>query len=82
MDYFTEPSRMDGPMWGLSFEENQTFYMQTLLTILRIPGIFLMDIWWSGQLESSIADIADFGIHLILFVLVKIPSDCFHQYLI
>ena len=69
---------MDGPMWGLSFEENETFYMKTLLTILRIPGMFLIDIWWSENLNSSIPvsldlqDIADSGIHLILFVLVNI----------
>ena len=69
---------MDGPMWGLSFEENEKFYMKTLLTILRIPGMFLIDIWWSENLNSSIPvsldlqDIADSGIHLILFVLVNI----------
>ena len=69
---------MDGPMWGLSIEENETFYMKTLLTILRIPGMFLIDIWWSENLNSSIPvsldlqDIADSGIHLILFVLVNI----------
>ena len=69
---------MDGPMWGLSYEENEKFYMKTLLTVLRIPGIFLVDIWWTDHLKSSIPesielqDIADSGLHLILFVLVNI----------
>ena len=68
---------MDGPMWGLSYEENEKLHMKTLLCILRVPGLFLIDIWWTDHLKSSIPasleveDIADSGIHLILFVLVK-----------
>ena len=79
-DDFTESSRMDGPMWGLSYEENETFHMKTLLTILRIPGMFLIDLWWGEHLKSSIPvslnlqDIADSGIHLIIFVLVNIST--------
>ena len=71
---------MDGPMWGLSYEENEKFYMKTLLAVLRIPGIFLVDTWWTDHLKSSIPesielqDIADSGLHVILFVLVNIST--------
>ena len=71
---------MDGPMWGLSYEENEKLYMRTLLCVLRIPGLFLMDIWWTDHVNSSIPvsldlqDVADSGIHLILFVLVNITE--------
>ena len=71
---------MDGPMWGLSYEENENLYMRTLLCVLRIPGLFLMDIWWTDHVNSSIPvsldlqDVADSGIHLILFALVNITK--------
>ena len=71
---------MDGPMWGLSYEENEKLYMRTLLCVLRIPGLFLMDIWWTDHVNSSIPvsldlqDVADSGIHLILFALVIITE--------
>ena len=67
-------------MWGLSFEENEKFYMKTLLTILRIPGMFLLDIWWSDNEKSFIflalglKDTSDSGLHLLLFVLVNISN--------
>ena len=67
-------------MWGLSYEENEKLYMRTLLCVLRIPGLFLMDIWWTDHVNSSIPvsldlqDVADSGIHLILFALVIITE--------
>ena len=73
---------MDGPMWGLSFEENEKFYMKTLLTILRIPGIFLFDIWWttkdhqksSNPIVLGLEDAADTGLHFLIFIMVNIPK--------
>ena len=47
---------MDGPMWGLSIEENEKFHLKTLLTILRIPGVFLLDIWWTDASKDSVDD--------------------------
>ena len=65
-------------MWGLSLEENDKLHMRALLCILRIPGLFLIDAWWTDHLKSSIPasldvqDLADSGLHLILLVLVKL----------
>jgi len=62
-------------MWGLSFEENDQLYMKGLLCVLRIPGLFLLDMWWTDHLKSSIPvsldlqDLADSGLNLILVVM-------------
>ena len=52
--------------------------MVTLLTVLRLPGIALLDIWWMDHSASSIpislqlADIAESGFNLLLLVMVSI----------
>jgi len=52
--------------------------MVTLLTVLRLPGIALLDIWWMDHSASSIplslqmADIAESGFNLLLLVLALV----------
>ena len=62
-------------VWGLNRED--TWYMVTLLCVLRLPGIALLDIWWMDHSATSIplslelADIADSGVNLLLLVMVS-----------
>jgi hypothetical protein len=70
-------------LWGLNREEG--WYMVTLLTVLRLPGIALLDIWWMDHSASSIplslqmADIAESGFNLLLLVLVSIHGVLVQQ---
>jgi len=60
-------------VWGL--EKEETWFMATLLCVLRLPGIALLDIWWMDHSASSVpvslqlSDVADSGINLLLLVL-------------
>jgi len=63
-------------VWGLHKED--TWYMVTLLCVLRLPGIAILDIWWMDHSASSIpsslqlSDVADSGINLLLLVLALV----------
>jgi len=63
-------------VWGLQRED--TWYMVTLLCVLRLPGIAILDIWWMDHSASSIpsslqlSDVADSGINLLLLVLALV----------
>ena len=70
-------------VWGL--EKEDTWFMATLLCVLRLPGIALLDIWWMDHSASSVpvslqlSDVADSGINLLLLVLVS-KCHLYHVY--
>lgn len=81
--YFTEVRRtdhgiimLDGPMWGLTPDQDSKIVFRVLLTLLRLPGAFLLDIWWDGHTAEIIPrslqleDLANSGWHLLPLVLV------------
>ena len=70
---------LDGPLWGLSSSQDQELpYLKILLVILRVPGVFLIDVWWSNDLEHvvpkslDVESIADSGLNLIPLIVVNI----------
>ena len=63
-----------GPLWGLSHSQDRHGHFKILLCIMRIPGLFLMDIWWqsySSQVIPLSLDhraIAESGYNMIPFL--------------
>ena len=45
---------LDGPMWGLTSEQDKVYLYKSLLCIMRIPGLFLLDIWWLNNAANVI----------------------------
>ena len=81
--YFTEVRRtgpldmLDGPMWGLTPEQDSKAVYRVLLTLLRLPGAFLLDIWWDSHTTEIIPrsiqleDLANSGWHLLPLIMVR-----------
>lgn len=65
---------LDGPMYGLTANQDKLLY-KTLLCIMRIPGLFLLDIWWLNNAYSVIpaslehSALAESGYNLIPLLL-------------
>ena len=67
---------LDGPMWGLTPDQDSRLVFRVLLTLLRLPGAFLLDIWWDGHTKElvprslELEELANSGLHLLPVVLV------------
>ena len=72
----TEAVMLDGPMWGLTPDQDSRLVFRVLLTLLRLPGAFLLDIWWDGHTKElvprslELEELANSGLHLLPVVLV------------
>ena len=68
---------LDGPMWGLTPEQDSKAVYRVLLTLLRLPGAFLLDIWWDSHTTEIIPrsiqleDLANSGWHLLPLIVVR-----------
>ena len=66
-----------GPMWGLTPEQDSKAVYRVLLTLLRLPGAFLLDIWWDSHTTEIIPrsiqleDLANSGWHLLPLIMVR-----------
>ena len=69
---------LDGPMWGLTEDQDSQIHLKILLCILRVPGVFFLDIFWHEHLHKiflfpkslELNDLADYGWDLVPLVLV------------
>ena len=62
-------------LWGL--EEGDGLLLSSLLVVLRVPGILLLDLWWSEHTKDILPEaaeaeaVADMGISLLILMLVS-----------
>lgn len=62
-------------LWGL--EEGDGMLLSSLLVVLRVPGILLLDLWWSEHTKDILPEtveaeaVADMGISLLMLMLVS-----------
>ena len=50
---------LQGPLWGLTPAQDRSSLMRGLLIIMRVPGLLLMDIWWSNHARGTIPPTPD-----------------------
>lgn len=63
-------------LWGL--EEGEGPLLSSLLVVLRVPGVLLLDLWWSEHTKDILPEVAeveavaDMGISLLMLMLVSL----------
>ena len=63
-------------LWGL--EEGEGRLLSSLLVVLRVPGVLLLDLWWSEHTKDILPEVAeveavaDMGISLLMLMLVSL----------
>ena len=66
----------DMALWGL--EEGEGPLLSSLLVVLRVPGVLLLDLWWSEHTKDILPEVAeveavaDMGISLLMLMLVSL----------
>ena len=62
--------------------------LSSLLVVLRVPGILLLDLWWSEHTKDILPEtveaeaVADMGISLLMLILVSWRNKSYSIYLL